>query len=167
MTTGSSSCHQWLKLRGKLPCPVCGKPLHFSILEKVDFVGEGVTLFAFSCECGYRGADTFPEKTHGPRRLVYRVGSLNTLVARSSTATVRIPEIGAEIKPGPAATGYITTVEGILRRIRERFPQEKKVDELLAGRPFTLVLDDPNGASAIDSGDVEIIALNDKNAFKP
>ena len=76
-----------------------------------------MTLFAFYCtKCGYRGSDVFPEKVKEPRTLKLRVEKredLNILIARSSTATIRIPEIGAEINPGPASQGFITTVEGI------------------------------------------------------
>ncbi|MBR9689764.1 MAG: ZPR1 zinc finger domain-containing protein [Candidatus Altiarchaeota archaeon] len=154
-------------MQGKLVCPACGKLIHFSIVEKIDFMGEGVSLFAFNCECGYKGTDVFPEKIHEPRSLILKVnGDLNTLVARSSTGTIRIPEIGAEIKPGPASQGFITTIEGILLRIRKVFhTKPNKIDALLSGEPFTLVIKDPAGTSAIDSPDARIDILNDKYSF--
>ncbi len=126
-------------------------------------MGEGTLIVAFFCpKCGFRGVDVFPEKGRKGRRLVLRVDNrkkLNVLVVRSSTATVKIPEIGAEIKPGPAATGFITTVEGILLRFLEVFHGNKaaegKIRPLLNGREFTLIIEDPMGTSGIDCREVE------------
>lgn len=133
-------------------------------------MGEGMSLFAVSCKCGYKGADVFPERSHGPRKIVFRVNTdedLNTLVARSSTSTVRIPEIGAEIRPGPASTGFITTIEGILFRLKKVFGEKnKKVNGLLLHKKFTLEIFDPDGNSAVDSPSAVISAVNDENAFK-
>ncbi len=157
-------------MRGKLICPLCGGPLEFGVIDRVDFVGEGVTLFSFHCtKCGYRGVDVFPERAHEPRRIEFRVRGpedLNVLVARSSTATVRIPELGAMIEPGPASQGFITTVEGILVRIRDRFHREaevvQKIDRMLNGEEFTLVIEDPFGTSAIDTTEANIVVLKRK-----
>jgi zinc finger protein len=84
------------------------------------------------------------------------------------SATVRIPELGVEIDPGPACTGFVTNVEGVLDRIenvvkgallwaesRERENAEKLLEQIARARagtlPFTLILDDPRGNSAIIS----------------
>ena len=155
---------------GKFICPVCGKSLVYSITNNVDFVGEGVSIFAFSCKCGFKGVDVFPEKEHGPRTLTFKVNEdkdLNVLVARSSTSTVIIPELPLEIKPGPASQGIITTVEGILLRVKDVFGKRTtKVNELLLKKNFTLIIHDPKGTSAIDSPKVKIDAVNDKYPFK-
>ena len=135
-------------------------------------MGEGITLFSFFCRnCGYRGFDVFPERMHGPRILEFKVRKkehLNVLVARSSTATVKIPEIGAEIKPGPASFGFITTVEGILLRMRDVFSGNERavelIDELLSGKEFTLIIEDPFGTSAIDSA--EVVVREMQKSFK-
>ena len=86
------------------------------------------------------------------------VEDMNILVAKSSTGTVKIPEIGLEVKPGPASQGYITTVEGILMRVNEVLGKKTtKVNDLLEGKQFTLIIYDPIGNSAIDSSKVEIL----------
>lgn len=112
----------------------------------------------------------FPEKEHGPRTLTFKVNEdkdLNVLVARSSTSTVIIPELPLEIKPGPASQGIITTVEGILLRVKDVFGKRTtKVNELLLKKNFTLIIHDPKGTSAIDSPKVKIDAVNDKYPFK-
>jgi len=162
-------------LRGKIICPVCGKKLNFRIISRIDFVGEGIILFAFSCKnCGYSGFDIFPEKIHEPRIIEFKVKEkkdLDVLIARSSTATIKIPEIGAEIKPGPSAQGFITTVEGVLLRFKEVFKGNPKavklIDELLEGKPFTLIIDDPFGTSAVDSTEANIIVKKRKSFKTP
>ena len=82
------------------------------------------------------------------------------------TASLAIPELGVEIDPGPACTGFVTNVEGVLDRIeqvvvaaeREGDPDQKENAKTLLGRlaqaregnlAFTLILDDPSGNSAI------------------
>ncbi len=88
-------------------------------------------------------------------------------VVKSARATVRIPELGIEVKPGPASEGYISNVEGVLERMedamagmKELLPKKDgKLRELVSkinwfrqGKGgFTLVIEDPSGNSAIVS----------------
>jgi len=134
-------------------------------------MGEGSALMAFNCECGYKGVDIFPEKIHGPRRITYKVNGkhdLNTLVAKSSTGTLSVPEIGLKVKPGPVSSGYVTTIEGILVRIKDAMGAKGEVvNKLLASPNFTLIIEDPAGTSAVDSADAQIAILNDTYVFKP
>lgn len=84
------------------------------------------------------------------------------------SGTLTIPELGVHIDPGPACQGFVTNVEGVLDRI-ERVVQAalfwaeneerknastllERIAEARAGAlPFTLILDDPSGNSAIVS----------------
>ena len=107
--------------------------------------------------------------------MVVDKAELNSLVIKSSHARVLIPELGVDIKPGPAAQGYITTVEGILHRIKEvldfvcndeevnRYECERKLKELqdfIDGKKrFTLIMLDPSGASKIVSKSVSVYPL--------
>mgnify|MGYP000241631161 CR=1 FL=1 len=97
------------------------------------------------------------------------LADLNIRVVRSSTATVRIPELGVCIEPGPMAEGFISNVEGLLERVEgvvrgllnsEEDPAERakyerflrRLREAREGRTkFTLILEDPLGNSAIIS----------------
>jgi zinc finger protein len=124
------------------------------------------------CEtCKYRKTDVFIADLGEPRKIELRVKSdkeLRALVVKSSTATIRIPELGIEIKPGPAAPGYITTVEGILDRVLEVVPSDcysdnrcyeriRKILEAKEGKhEFTLILEDPFGRSTIKGKDIEV-----------
>ena len=120
--------------------------------------------------CGYRHADLLLTTRRGPARFTLRVtrpGQLSARVARSSSGTVRIPELGASMEPGPRAEAFVSNVEGVLRRFldvvqgqeataetsadRTRIAAVRaRIEGLIDGRePFTFVLEDPSGNSAI------------------
>ncbi|MEO3993374.1 MAG: ZPR1 zinc finger domain-containing protein [Desulfurococcaceae archaeon TW002] len=148
-------------------CPVCNNEnLDISTYTyEVPHFGE-VIIEVWKCSnCGYRKSDVSTLKHEGEVRIIFPVKNqedLNALVIKSSTATVEIPELGIEILPGPAAQGYITTVEGLLERILENTPSEcfeesnscyefvKKVKKAMNGEiNFTIILTDPYGRSTI------------------
>ena len=105
-----------------------------------------------------------------------------TRVIRSTSGTVRIPEWGLDIEPGPASEGYVSNVEGILDRVErivrmarkwaEKDEEVQRADELLAeieaareGKAcFTLVIEDPLGNSAIVDSCVQIEPLTAEEA---
>ncbi|HDR53433.1 MAG TPA: ZPR1 zinc finger domain-containing protein [archaeon] len=141
-------------------CPVCKGPLTVTVKEQKDFLGGQLTLVSMVCGrngCPYRTLDILPQEGREPSRLTFEVKSekdLNVLVARSSTARVIIPEIGATIEPGTASLGFITTIEGVLQRFvtHVREPRARRlVKELLKGKPFTIIIEDPYGNSGINS----------------
>ncbi len=154
-----------------MKCPVCGGDM---VVEEYlyDMPGVGkVILTSGRCtRCGYRYTDVGLAESRGPRKIIYRVekpDDVNALVIRAASATVRVPELGLEIKPGPAARGYITTVEGIMTDFIEKLdfmcsepdaPREKCVEkrrELEQARDgairYTVELIDPMGVSYIQS----------------
>lgn len=137
-----------------------------TVKEQKDFIGGDMTLISIVCsKCSYKSFDVLPSNVQSPKKLTLRIKTsddLNILVARSSCATVKIPEIGAEIEPGTASPGFITTVEGILTRFKKYLKSEsvhKIIDELLNGKPFTLIVEDPSGNSSINSLAVEVNSL--------
>ena len=44
---------------------------------------------------------------------------LSSRVVRSSSCTVRIPELDLEVNPGSSSTGYVSNIEGVLNRFIE------------------------------------------------
>lgn len=150
-------------------CPACGSRglLIEDYLYEIPRIGR-VVLSTGKCRfCGYRYTDVRVVEAKEPRRIIYSVErpeDLNALVIRASTATIRIPEIGAEIKPGPAAQGFITTIEGVLQMFKdvlEFLCQDKKnqtcieklewLNRAIDGKKkFTLVIEDPDGVSTIE-----------------
>lgn len=155
-------------------CPVCSVQMQF-FWETVDIphFGEAMVI-AGVCDCGFRHNDTILLTQKEPVRFTLQVTNIEDLdarVIRSSSGTLRIPEIGVEIEPGFASDSYISNVEGVLERIEgvvgfatrsareaESLESIKKGEEILDkinlarnGRfPLTLILEDPLGNSAID-----------------
>jgi zinc finger protein len=92
---------------------------------------------------------------------------LSARVVRSASATIRVPELRVAIEPGPRADAFVSNVEGVLHRIRdvaasltrsaENPAARRKAEVLLASidrmiggtEPFTVILEDPTGNSAI------------------
>ena len=105
-----------------------------------------------------------------PTRFTVKINkeTLYDKVIRSTSGTIRVPEIGVEIEPGPASQAFITNLEGVLMKIRDivemarRWNADdkdkvsrcdeilKKIDDTLEGRDeLTLILEDPFGNSLI------------------
>ena len=165
-------------------CPVCGKEtLHLTAyVYEVPMVGS-VTMTVGKCtSCGFTFRDVRVAEEKQPQRLILEVekpDDLNILVVRAPSATVKVSglveEGDLEMKPGPIADGFITTVEGVLHRFKEILDflcEEPEVDrekcmkvkraleEAIEGkRRFRLILEDPEGVSAIASQKVKVEPL--------
>ncbi|MFZ3149796.1 MAG: ZPR1 zinc finger domain-containing protein [Methanothrix sp.] len=163
-----------MNLTTNASCPVCSVQMQFC-WETVDIphFGEAMVI-AGVCDCGYRHNDTILLTQKEPVRFTLQVTSIEDLdarVIRSSSGTLRIPELGVDIEPGFASDSYISNVEGVLERIegvvgfatrsaREAESPEatRKGEEILEkinlaknGRfPLTLIIEDPLGNSVID-----------------
>ena len=157
----------------RLKCPVCGNnSLNVVLIEnKIPYFGK-VVISSSVCEiCGYKLNDVFSVETREPLEYKLFVESEEDLMARvvkSSSATVIIPELGLKIEPGPLSQGYVSNVEGVLRRIEDVFrgqlavlegkKKEKmknllgELEKMIEGKKkFILVIKDPLGNSAIIS----------------
>jgi len=177
-----------LNLTTSANCPVCGASIPFSWeTSDIPHFGEAM-IIAGVCDCGYRHSDTILLTQKEPvrfRMAVKSVDDLNARVIRSSSGTLRIPELGVDIEPGFASECYISNVEGVLDRVegvvgfatrsaREACSAEatKKGEEILEkislarqGRfPLTLILEDPLGNSAIDCEKAERMLLSPEQA---
>ena len=150
-----------------IECVNCGKK-RFKVrfyLYPVPYF-EDIVLQVGVCDyCGYRRADVSILNPREPTRIIVKVRNvkdLNALVIKSSTATIKIPELGIEIYPGPTAPGYITTIEGILHRVLDHIPADcfikeskcyykvEEVREAINGKKgFTLIIEDPLGRSEV------------------
>lgn len=137
--------------------------------------------------CGYRHADLLLTTRHEPVRFTLRVAGpeqLSARVARSSSGTIRIPEIGAAMEPGPRAEAFISNVEGVLRRFLDVVRGQEstaetsarrttiaavrtRIEGLIDGRePFTFVLEDPTGNSAVVDADAVREVLDPEEAAR-
>ena len=166
-------------------CPVCGRDIKIlSSVYEVPYFGE-VLLTSISCECGYKHSDSIITEIKEPRRYKIKIDSNNlfTKVIRSSSGTIRVPELGVDIEPGPASQAFITNLEGILSRIEDVVKMARnwnsddrekvercnlildKIDKTLKGEAeLTLILEDPFGNSAIISDEVFIEKMSENEA---
>lgn len=177
-----------MNLTTNTPCPVCSAQMQFC-WETTDIphFGEAMVI-AGVCDCGFRHSDTILLTQKEPVRFTLSVTSIEDLdarVIRSSSGTLRIPELGVDIEPGFASESYISNVEGVLERIegvvgfatrsaREAQSVEatEKGEDILeklslarAGRfPLTLILEDPLGNSVIDYEKAVKSTLTDEDA---
>jgi len=151
-------------------CPACGKEIETIYQrENIPYFSDIVLVYA-GCTCGYRHADVIILGEGDPARWEFSVESADDLsvrVVRSTTGTVEIPEQGLLIEPGAACQGFVTNVEGVLRRFGDAVEQAiagtddhggiargKDLIEWIqrardGNEQFTLILEDPAGNSAI------------------
>jgi zinc finger protein len=154
-------------------CPACDhRGLEYTA-ENVDlpFLGESVETMLRCDACGFRHTDFILTASHAPTRWRYVVRTADDMmvrVVRSSSGTIRIPELGVLVEPGVASEASIAKIEGILVRV-ERFleqlvrdaddgPERARAAVLVErmgrlregkGGPVTVILEDPMGTSSI------------------
>ena len=160
-------------IEGEL-CPFCNTKNLVLVDMKKDIPFFG-TCFIFSMDCkscNYHKSDIEREQEHESVKVTLDVSKEDDMkirVVKSSTASIKIPHIGA-IEAGPASNGYVTNVEGILNRmkvqveqIRDNEEEEeesrkkaknmvKKLTRIIWGQePCRIILEDPSGNSTIIS----------------
>lgn len=172
-----------------IPCPSCGRELRVVVSTyDVPFFGK-VLLTSVSCECGFKHADSVVIGERDPVRYTIKINRENlfTKVIRSTSGTIRIPEIGVAIEPGPASQGFVTNLEGVLDRVesvvrtamRWNSEDEEKVrrckwilerirNTIEGDEELTLILEDPFGNSLIVSDDAfkEIMSQEEAQRLK-
>ncbi len=155
-------------------CPICGeKSISVKIfLYDMPYFGKVVLESGKCSKCGFKWSDVGLLETTRPKRITVKVKGpkdLNALVIKAAPATIKIPELGIEIFPGPAAPGYITTVEGVLQRVIDHAPSEcldksnpcyeriEVIRRAMNGNvTFTLIIEDPSGRSVVKGEETEI-----------
>lgn len=154
------------------PCPSCSHEIEYIYqTEDIPYFSELLIISAQCPACGYRYVDTQILKSAEPcchEFSITTIEDLNVRVVRSMSGTIKIPEFGVQIDPGPACEGFVTNIEGVLDRIEnvvkaallwtekeenknakvllERIDQARKGNVL-----FSLIIEDPLGNSAIIS----------------
>ncbi len=158
----------------QITCPSCGRKTELTTVEyEIPYFGR-ILLTSISCDCGFRHNDCIVLGEKEPSRYSIRIrgDNLFTKVVRSTSGTVRIPELGVVIEPGPASQAFITNLEGVLDRVRDvvlmamRWRSEegdekaverceeilKSIEDAVEGKKeLTLILEDPFGNSLIAS----------------
>jgi zinc finger protein len=154
---------------------------------EIPHFGEAMVI-AGVCDCGFRHSDTILLTQKEPVRFTLPVTSIEDLdarVIRSSSGTLRIPELCVDIEPGFASESYISNVEGVLEKIEgvvgfatrsareaESLEAVRKGEEILekinlarnGSFPLTIILEDPLGNSLIDHEKAVKSTLTDEDA---
>jgi zinc finger protein len=149
-----------------------------SMLYSIPFFNE-LAMFTMECShCHFSHNDVFSTEERPPMRFTLVVNDpelLKARVVRSGSGTIRFPEFGIDIEPGPAAESFISNVEGVLYRTRSvvesavRFAEgeseRKRGEEILEMMQaavegtlvFTLIVEDPVGVSGIIPEDMRLV----------
>ncbi len=156
-----------------IDCPVCGAKNSLKIMTNeldIPYIGKVIETTMICDKCKYRKSDIIPLEVKEPKRYILKIQNeddLNKRVVKSSTGYIRIPELGFEVKPGPASQGYISNVEGVLNRLEDSLKtlirwvesddERKKAERLMnklenikkGKEKATLIIEDPLGHSLI------------------
>lgn len=154
------------------PCPCCNTDIEYLYkTENIPYFSDILIISAVCPSCGFKFVDTQLLKHGEPARYTMAVDAEDDLavrVVRSMSASIEIPELGVRIDPGPQCQGFVSNVEGVLDRIEEVVKGalrwgtdvEKEnaaallldIAKVKAGTfPITLIVEDPNGNSGIES----------------
>lgn len=151
--------------------------------HNIPFFGDVMHITSI-CECGFRYSDTLILTQREPVHYELNVKSqddLNARVVRSTSGTIRIPELGIDIEPGSASESFISNIEGVLDRVKDilemvtRWGEKEKTEcaeQLLsliektgAGEyEITVIIEDPMGNSAIIAKNAIRRKLTDEEA---
>jgi len=153
-------------------CPICGATGTFHVtgrISEIPYFGEILSTLVNCTACKFRHADVMCLGERKPVRYEFTISSdkdMMVRVVKSSTGTVKIPQLGVKINPGPASEGYVSNVEGVLNRIetaltlamreiepKKRVRAERLLKTLQAIRDgklkAKLIILDPSGNSTI------------------
>ncbi len=154
-------------------CPAClGRGLEYAA-EPVDlpYLGTSLETMLRCLACGYRHTDFVLTDHKAPMRYSYVITKPDDMmvrVVRSSSGTIRIPELGISIEPGVASEAFVSNLEGILvrvERVLDQLGRDAEDDDMRTrimdlqdvlgalregkGEPVTVIIEDPLGNSAI------------------
>lgn len=167
-----------------MKCPVCGHEGMKSTVSTLELpmLGEAVQTMLMCPECGFKTSDVMIIEQSEPVRYTMKIESpsdINARVVRSTSGTIRIPELGISMEPGPASESFISNIEGVLMRVMEVLDgldydendkkaveeRKKEIESSMNGRKhFTFIIEDPFGNSAILHKKAKKEALSEKEA---
>jgi len=106
------------------------------IRQKYLILENILNLQSLCPSCGWKHTDFIPAEGKKPGACSLNINDsemLSVRIIRSSSCTVKISELGLEVEPGGATTGYVSNIEGVLNRfedaIRLMYRQSKASNE--------------------------------------
>ena len=106
-------------------CPVCGNENCLKMIAhttEIAYFGEHTQITLSCSSCGLRQTDFIPAegKTPGIWKLELTCQEdLNARVIRGSNCTVEIPELELAVFPGTHSSGYVSNIEGVIKRFKD------------------------------------------------
>ena len=117
------------------PCPQCGGAEDLTMLamnDEIPYFGEHTQITVLCGSCGWKHTDFIPsdgEKPGFSSLLVDDSEKTMARVVRSSSCTIRIPELDLEVSPGSSSSGYVTNIEGVIKRFENAIETIIRGDE--------------------------------------
>jgi len=114
-----------METRLEIGCPECnssGRVTMLTMSSEIPYFGEH-TQITLRCEsCGWKHTDFIPSE--GEKRgywslVVNSQEMMSARVVRSSSCTIRIPNLELEVSPGSSSSGFVTNVEGLIIRFED------------------------------------------------
>lgn len=168
------------------PCPQCSVEESLTMLtisSEIPYFGEHTQITVLCDTCGWKHTDFIPSDGEKPgfSSLVIDSEKKNAArVVRSSSCTIRIPELDLEVSPGGSSSGYVTNIEGVMKRFENAIEtiirgsdedQDSEIARQILERlrmvkegeeNVRLELLDPRGRSQIIHHDAESRELNNE-----
>ena len=168
------------------PCPQCSVEESLTMLtisSEIPYFGEHTQITVLCDTCGWKHTDFIPSDGEKPgfSSLVIDSEKKNAArVVRSSSCTIRIPELDLEVSPGGSSSGYVTNIEGVIKRFENAIEtiirgsdedQDSEIARQILERlrmvkegeeNVRLELLDPRGRSQIIHHDAESRELNNE-----
>ena len=107
------------------PCPQCLKDNSLTMLamsSEIPYFGEHTQITVICELCGWKHTDFIPsdgEKPGYSSLIVDNSEKCSARVIRSSSGTIRIPELELEVSPGGSSSGFVSNVEGVIKRFED------------------------------------------------
>ena len=145
---------------------------------------DKVFVFSMKCDsCNFYKSDVEASKVREPCKITFEITSdkdMKVRVVKSSNAHLKIPGLKMDVRPGPAAEGFVTNIEGLLDRFKRVIEhardssddnKERKSAKNLLKKLWKvkcgdvglkIIIEDPTGNSGIISDKTKIEKLKVK-----
>ena len=90
--------------------------------SEIPYFGEFTQITLCCDNCGWKHTDFIPSDGELPGYCSLILDSpqkMEARVVRSSSCTVRLPELDLEVIPGGSSSGFVTNVEGLINRFED------------------------------------------------
>ena len=114
-----------MESRIDLPCHHCNSEngmIMLSMSTEIPYFGEHTQISLVCDSCGWRHTDFIPAEGQKPGAWSLVLDSRDKMscrIVRSSSCTIRLVELDLEVTPGTASSGFISNIEGVVKRFED------------------------------------------------